>query len=162
MKGGVISISSPAPQSSASDFSLAGPGGKRGRKKPVQADAISQNRATLSMRQWKFILVNERSKDTILLPLIGEREALEAQLKVSLKELGFVLSPVRLADKLNEISRLSFDLLRRHKRVSYVEPRGWKIFRIGRFRIIMNIIEKENNVVEALFIIRYRDGAYAA
>lgn len=131
---------------------------RRRRRHPPLESAIKEQ--VYSNLQWKFMLLDEQLKTVADLPVLSESETFLCALTQGLAIIGSKAKPLRIIAQLGIITKKPLASLRRHKRISYADPKGWKIFRIGKFRIIMNITEKEKDIVEAGFIVRYRDDAY--
>ena len=109
---------------------------------------------------WHLTLCDDRGKNKILLPSLEDGSFTE-KLKAALSSFGCQAEVTNVIRKLKEITSHSPESLRRRKRVSYAEPKDWKIFRCGKFRIIMDIIHSNGDLaIKAVFLVRKRDEAY--
>lgn len=110
--------------------------------------------------RWKLFVCDDRLKREIELPDPAD-ESFITFLAKAFTTLGYCADPDDVAKSLRKIVSYTSESLRRHKRVSYGEPKGWKIFRCGRFRILMDIAEvPQEKLVKGTFIVRYRPDAY--
>ena len=109
---------------------------------------------------WKLFISDDRLKRQVELPDLTD-ESFATFLIKAFAMVGCHADPTNVAKSLKKIVSYTSESLRRRKQVSYSEPKGWKIFRCGRFRILMDIIEiPQEKLVKGIFIVRYRPDAY--
>jgi hypothetical protein len=136
---------------------------RRKRREQTENKAVAASSIVTAERQWKFVLV-----DNALRPVIAPLSFTEKE--VNLQRLTQVLTQALLLQEcqlestrviklLQYIMSLSMEDLRRWKEVSYAAPQGWKIFRTGRYRILVDFTEGDKEI-NCRFCIRDRKDAY--
>ena len=131
----------------------------RSGKKPSLKDTIPLPPKRRIYR-WILSIVDDGLNREALLPPLEDEHFLN-ELSLALSTFGNPAIAMDVMRKLNEIVRLTPEALRRRKQVSYAKPNGWKIFRCGKFRIIMDIqFIKGEDAIKAVFVVRNRDDAY--
>ena len=133
---------------------------RHGRRKNQSINNPSCQSVQCQEYRWDLIICDDNAKNETPLPSL-EDITFPEKLKNAMSSFGCQAEVADVVRKLREITAHSPELLRRRKRVSYAEPKGWKIFRFGKFRIIMDITQSpEDLTIKAVFLIRKRDKAY--
>ena len=126
--------------------------------KPQEPELAHDERAVALPPElpWKFVMANDTATDFVELPS-NEAEAVSIiRDRMQAAEVRPV-TPTMVLDKLRHTTRLTAHERSRFKRSFDTPPIGWKLLRLGEYRIFLDIDEASRIIT---FLVRQRSNAY--
>lgn len=164
----VLQYTAQHPNEDAMDPLMDSPDVRTTASRTVQPDATSRGESVSDIapmdgeeehvkenHSWRFVLTNEGQ--TRNYPLPRDPESLRRELACHLAEIHCLVPVELLMKKLQQVTRMTVQQRQQLHKLADLEPRGWKIKHIARFRAFLDIDEGQQVI---RFFLRRRRDAY--